>query len=345
MNYNKKDIDRFFEGKFSKKEAKDFLNWLDSPEGESTYNTIIGQVWSDELKNSDVAPEKEDPYIVKLSEKKNQSKIIPIESNDNPKKNGNQIKVWLSIAASLVLLFSVSYIFYFSSIPPIQNETAIATAEVNTIIRSTPRGNKKIITLPDGSTVVLNADSKLTYWSDFAQNRIITLEGEGFFDVVRDEKHPFRVITDNIATTALGTSFNIRAYDTNPNIQVSLATGKVRVENKFDKNLLEITPGEAVYYSGDNNTFEKQDVDLSNVLSWKEGILQFEKTPFNLIIEDLERWYGVEIKVIGDKKLPEYKCSGTFKPHEYLSNVLKVLSYSVDFEYKINGNEVILEFN
>jgi len=86
-------------------------------------------------------------------------------------------------------------------------------------------------------------------------------------------------------------------------------------------------------------------VDFSDFLSWKEGILQVEKSPLNLVIEDLERWYGVEIKIIGDKKLPEYKCSGTFKPHEYLSNVLKVLSYSVDFEYKINGNEVILEFN
>lgn len=344
MNYSKKDIDKFFEGKFSKKEAKDFLNWLDSPAGESAYDAIIGDIWSEELKNSDVVPEKEDPYIEGLLVQEEPTKFIKIGHNINKKAKPNQVKVWLGIAASLILLLSVSYIFYLNPNPP-QHNLSISTVEVKTIERSTPRGNKKIITLPDGSTVVLNADSKLTYGSDFTQNRTITLEGEGFFDVVRDEEHPFKVITDNIATTALGTSFNIRAYEGNPNIQVSLATGKVKVENNFDQNLLEIVPGEAVYYSEDKNTFEKQNVNLSNVLSWKEGILQFEKTPFNLIIEDLERWYGVEIKVAGDKKLPEYKCSGTFKPHEYLSNVLKVLSYSVEFDYKINGNEVILEFN
>ncbi|MCR9015267.1 FecR family protein [Aquiflexum gelatinilyticum] len=344
MSYSKRDIDRFFDGKLSKKEAKDFLNWLDSPAGESTYNAIIEDAWSDELKNTDEAPEKADPHIFVFSKKENQSKNISSSPVKNSKYKSKTIWTLTGLAATLVLLLSASYIFYFDS-PSHKTEERTAFLEVKTIERFTPKGNKKIITLPDGSTVVLNADSKLTYASDFIQNRTITLEGEGFFDVVRDEEHPFKVITDNIATTALGTSFNIRAYEGNPNIQISLASGKVKVENNIDQNLLEITPGEAVYYSEDSNTFEKQNVNLSHVLSWKEGILQFEKTPFNLIIEDLERWYGVEIKVTGDKKLPEYKCSGTFKPHEYLSNVLKVLSYSVEFEYKISGNEVTLEFN
>jgi len=344
MNYSKRDIDNFFEGKFSKKEAKDFLNWLDSPVGESTYNAIIEDIWSNELKNTDEAPENADPHIVSFSEKENHVEVIPFTKTKNTKGKSRTIWTMAGIAATLVLLISSNFIFFFDA--PSENvlETT-AAIEVKTIERLTPRGNKKIITLPDGSTVVLNADSKLTYGSDFSTNRTIILEGEGFFDVVKDENHPFKVITDNIATSALGTSFNIKAYKGNPNIQVTLATGKVRVENSFDKNLLEIQPGEAVYYSENNNSLEKQNVDLSNVLSWKEGILQFEKTPFNLIVEDLERWYGVEIKVSGNKKIPEYKCSGTFKPHEYLSNVLKVLSYSVDFEYTIDGNEVILEFN
>lgn len=344
MNYSKQDIDRFFEGKLSKKEAKDFLNWLDSSAGEDTYNAIIADIWDNEAENHELNQDKENVHIPILVESKAEENTPahPIKKSTN--KKPKLVKLSIGMAASLILVFSVSYVFYFNS-PP--KESAVSP-EYNVpvaIERSTPRGNKKIITLPDGSTVVLNADSKLTYGSDFATNRTITLEGEGFFDVVRDEEHPFKVITDNIATTALGTSFNIKAYDENPGIQVTLATGKVRVENSLDHDLLEIKPGEAVYYSEDKNTFEKKNVDLSDFLSWKEGILQFEKTPLNLVIEDLERWYGVEIKVVGDKKLPEYKCSGTFKPHEYLSNVLKVLSYSVDFEYKINGNEVILEFN
>lgn len=344
MNYSKQDIDRFFEGKLSKKEAKDFLNWLDSSAGEATYNAIIADIWDNEAGNQELNQDKENVNIPILVDSKVEENTTKPPIKKSTYKKSKLVNLSIGMAASLILVFSVSYVFYFNS----PSKESAVSPEYNipvAIERSTPSGNKKIITLPDGTTVVLNADSKLTYGSDFATNRTITLEGEGFFDVVRDEEHPFKVITDNIATTALGTSFNIKAYDGNPGIQVTLSTGKVRVENSLDQNHMEIQPGEAVYYSEQKNTMEKQEVDLSHVLNWKEGILQFEKTPFNLVVEDLERWYGVEIKINGDKKLPEFKCSGTFKPHEYLSNVLKVLSYSVGFEYKINGNEVILEFN
>jgi transmembrane sensor len=344
MDYSKQDIDKFFEGKLSKKEANDFLNWLESPSGEKTYNAIIEDIWSNEIKNPKSPNEVEDPHLNVLSGAHDKENKAPISTQKPKNKKPKLIRLFVGMAASLIMVFSVSYIFYFN-VPDQETLLPIASVETVSIERATPRGNKKIITLPDGSTVVLNADSKLTYNNDFAQNRTIHLEGEGFFEVVRDENHPFTVITDNIATTALGTSFNIKAYQGNPNIQITLATGKVRVENSLDKNQLEIHPGEAVNYSEVKNTLQKEKVDLAHVLSWKEGILHFEKTPFNLIVEDLERWYGVNIQVKGEDKIPEYKCSGTFKPHEYLSNVLKVLSYSVDFEYTIKGNDVILEFN
>jgi ferric-dicitrate binding protein FerR (iron transport regulator) len=193
--------------------------------------------------------------------------------------------------------------------------------------------------------VALNSDSKLTYKEDFLQNRIVNLEGEGFFEVVKDEQHPFSVITDNISTTALGTSFNIKAYAGKPEIQVVLASGKVKVENKLDNSFHEILPGEATHYSTVNQTLKKGIVDVAAILKWKDGILHFDKVPFNIIIEDLERWYGIDFQVIGTDKLPEYKCSGTFKPNEYLSNVLTALSYSVEFDYTIENENVILKFN
>ena len=79
-------------------------------------------------------------------------------------------------------------------------------------------------------------------------------------------------------------------------------------------------------------------------MNWKEGILHFDKVPFNQVILELERWYGVKLSISGTNKVPDYKCTGTFKQHEYLSNVLNVLSYSLDFEYKIIGNSVEVKF-
>jgi transmembrane sensor len=344
MNYSKKDIDRFFEGKLSKNEAKKFLDWLDSPAGEDTYNNIIEGIWANDLHKTESPQEKEDIHIPVLSKPK---ALGSLKSNTNDwaaKKKAKLVKFTYGMAASLIMVLGVSYIFYSNTSSTPELEEPVASISALPIERTTQRGIKKLITLPDGSTVILNADSKLIYFEDFANNRTLKLEGEGFFEVVKDEFHPFTVITENISTTALGTSFNIKAYQGNPNIQVTLATGKVRVENSLDQNLFEIQPGEAVYYFENKNTLKKQNADLSQVLSWKEGILQFDKIPFNVIVKDLERWYGVNIVIKGTNTIPEYKCSGTFPPHEYLSNVLKVLSFSVNFDYTINGNEVLLEF-
>jgi transmembrane sensor len=343
MDYKKKDIDRFFEGKLSKKVAKDFLKWLDSPAGSETYNSIIEDIWTSEISNTEPAQEKEDPHLPEIANQKIGIAASSETRETKSNKKSKLVKLSFGLAASLVLVLSVSYIFYSNTRYQKVTDNPISVEPV-TIERISPRGNKKLISLPDGSLATLNADSKLTYKDDFIHNRTLTLEGEGFFEVVRDEKYPFTVITNNISTTALGTSFNIKAYKGNPNIEVTLASGLVLVENILDKNQVEIQPGEAVHYSEDNRILQKQNVDLQHVLGWKKGILHFQKTPFNEIVEDLERWYGVEIEIKGIDQIPQYKCSGTFQPNEYLSNVLKVLSYSVEFEYTINGNEVILEF-
>jgi transmembrane sensor len=336
MAYNKKDIEDFFKGRLSKKEAENFLKWLDTTEGEAEYRLIIDQIWHDGT------AEKLEVLEIKSNLEINPQSVS--HSNKlNRDKNQNIRGLWLGIAASLLLVFSVSYIFYFNQ--PLKNEIEdFEIEELTTITKLTPRGNKKIISLPDGSTVVLNSDSKLTYGSDFILNRIINLEGEGFFEVKKDEAHPFTVITGKISTTALGTSFNVRAYGESSDIQVSLASGKVRVQNVEDKNLIEINSGEAVDFSTQRQTLHKKRIDISKVLHWKEGILHFDKVPFHQVIMELERWYGVEISLSGTKKVLDYKCTGTFKKHEYLSNVLKVLSYSLDFEYEINENQVELKF-
>jgi len=89
---------------------------------------------------------------------------------------------------------------------------------------------------------------------------------------------------------------------------------------------------------------EKAHVDIPKVLHWKNGILHFDKESFDQVIRTLERWYDVEFEILGNKKWPKDKCSGEFGPHEYLSNVLQVLSHSLQFEYTIVNKKVILEF-
>jgi transmembrane sensor len=337
MKFNEKDIEHFFKGKLSENKAKEFLIWLNSKEGEEAYNSQIENLWNKEserdpnLKEAELHTALNTPdYLV--TEERSQSKRIKLYFPN-----------LLKVAASLLAILSISYFFYLN-----QNidskENQIAQIVPKEIIRSAPKGQKSKISLPDGSIVFLNAESSIKYMDNFTENRTIYLSGEAFFEVAKNEKYPFEVITENLTTTAIGTSFNINAYNTASKIEVSLASGKVKIAESISQSQVEINPGEGITYSPSNSSFQMQTVDIQNILNWKEGILQFEKLPLPEVIEILERWYGVEIEIAGKKPSPQLKCTGTFKPNEYLSNVLNVLGHSIEFNYTIDDKKITLEF-
>jgi transmembrane sensor len=337
MKFNEKDIEHFFKGKLSQNKAKEFLIWLNSKEGEEACNSHIENLWNKEserdpnLKEAELHTASNSPdYLV--TEERSQSKRIKLHYPN-----------LLKIAASLLAILSISYLFYLN-----QNidskENQIAQIVPKEIIRSAPKGQKSKISLPDGSIVFLNAESSIKYMDNFTENRTIHLSGEAFFEVAKNEKYPFEVITENLTTTAIGTSFNINAYNTASKIEVSLASGKVKIAESISHSQVEINPGEGITYLPLNSSFQMQTVDIQNILNWKEGILQFEKLPLPEVIEILERWYGVEIEIAGKNPSPQLKCTGTFKPNEYLSNVLNALGHSIEFNYSIDDKKITLEF-
>jgi len=339
MKFNKKEIEQFFKGKLSENEAKEFLIWLNSKEGEKVYNSHIENLWNSETGRARNLKEVEQhtattgpDYSVNEQRSESKSKRIKV-----------QFPNYLKIAASLLAILSISYLFYLNQTID-SKENQIAQIVPKEIIRSTPKGQKSKITLPDGSFVFLNAESSITYMDNFTENRTIHLSGEAFFEVAKNEKYPFEVITDNLTTTAIGTSFNINAYNTSSKIEVSLASGKVKIAESISQSQVEINPGEGISYLPKTSSFQMQHVDIKSILNWKEGILHFEKLPLPEVIEILERWYGVEIEITGKNPSPKLKCTGTFKPNEYLSNVLNVLGHSIEFNYTINDKKIILEF-
>jgi ferric-dicitrate binding protein FerR (iron transport regulator) len=331
---------KFFEGKLSREEAKSMMDWINSTEGEDQMGSMIEETWKEEnpaTKN-------------RTRDRKNISKTAGFVDPTpiNPKihtRKPRLLKMWFGMAAAVVLLFAFGFALFSSKSTP--EEAPVAqVAQVPLLTKTTARGQRKLVVLPDGSRVTLNADSRIEYSPDFKTNRVIQLEGEAFFDVVKDPAHPFSVISHHLTTTALGTSFNIKAYGEDAPIQVTLATGKVKVEDNMPLTpAIMMDPGEGVHFDPKTSSILKSKVDLKGALSWQEGILHFEKVPFDDILTELERWYGVQFEVPAKTTLPTYRCSGTFGPNEYLSNVLAALSYSVDFSYEINEKNVLLDFN
>lgn len=335
----RKQLEDFFKGELTEAQAKDLLEWLDSAEGEEFMSAEVLQLWAE--KSIDTAYSEWDSQS--LWNKINQSKEgYPLPHLlKAPEKKQPWMPKWLKVAASL-LIFGICAWLLLPMLDFNKTDIPAEVALAKTIEKYNPAGQKTKIHLPDGSTVFLNSESKISYSEEFATNRHIQLEGEAFFNVAKDEKHPFTVNSNGIITTALGTSFNISTFNKEGKVVVTLVTGVVKLNPENKENFLILNPGEESELSKDALSIDKRRVNVNRKILWMEGVLNFDKTSMDEMVAVLERWYGVQIKVKGNQS--KVLASGTFENNETLKHVLQVLSASIGFDYKLNGKEVLIEF-
>ena len=187
---------------------------------------------------------------------------------------------------------------------------------------ATEKGEKRTLVLEDGSKVFLNSNSSITYPEDFTANRTIQLTGEAFFEVHRDEAHPFTIKTGAIKTQVLGTTFNINSYDLEE-VLVSVNSGKVSVENTKTHTQVYLTKNKQVVFKGNENPLETQ-TDSEDQIAWTRNIISLHNTSLLKTAEILENWYDVNID-FEHAAISELKITGKFKD-ESLKNVLKSIA-------------------
>lgn len=164
--------------------------------------------------------------------------------------------------------------------------------EMKTI--STPRGKDYELVLSDGTVVLLNADSKITFPTRFTGNkRTVKLVGEAYFKVSKNKHRPFIVETGNLYTKVLGTEFNLKAYP-HSDVNVTLIKGSVAVNAEGKEVMLK--PGENAEYS-ENKDIEVTTVDTEGYIQWKDGYFYFDNVPLIDVVRDLGRWYNVNIEI------------------------------------------------
>lgn len=203
-------------------------------------------------------------------------------------------------------------------------------------------GVKASFILSDSTKVWLNSGSYLNIPSDFNKdNRIVSLSGEGFFDVQSDSISPFIIHTpQNIKVKVTGTEFNLSCYEDDKNMKVTLLKGALQLIQQ-DSEAIEIKPDEQIiieYKSLVNKLDPKADTEYAT--AWKSGFLRFIDTPFDEVIRKLERWYGVNI-ALKDQSLLEHRFTADFES-ESIIQVLDLLSIIMPISYKIEGNNVVL---
>ncbi len=211
-------------------------------------------------------------------------------------------------------------------------------------------GKKSMIVLSDGTKVWLNAGSQLTYPAVFLnKDRKVTLIGEAFFDVAKNPQRPFIVSASDLSVQVLGTRFDISAYPEDKVIQTVLEEGKVNLKYSGNgifnrENVVEMNPNQMVLYDKSLGEASSEMVDVSKYVSWKDGMLEFDKVDLGRALMPVERFYNVKIH-LSEPEIGTYKLSGKLdlkdEPEEVL-NVIK-LTVPIDWQRKSNGDFIIVK--
>lgn len=213
------------------------------------------------------------------------------------------------------------------------DDSSVLTNELRT-----PAGGTYQMLLPDGSKVWVNSLSSLKFPTKFSgKERLVVLTGEAYFEVAHDRSMPFKVLVNGTEVEVLGTHFNISAYGNA--VRTSLAEGAVRVTKLGLQR--SITPGEQAVAEGGNIAVSAANIDKA--LAWKDGMFWFEEDNMGEIMEQVARWYNVEISYRGEASPKRF--TGNVRRQAKLSQVLQMLNLVSGAGFEIDGRKVIVNFN
>jgi transmembrane sensor len=353
-------IYKFLAGTASETENKQLTEWLTESNENRLYYFTIKRIWlegkeiPDNIKMTNASWER-----LKLRTSiQSHSKI-----NDDYRPHINVRK--LSIAATILILIGISSFLGIKlrSLSEYQQTTHEITV---------PMGSRSNITLPDGTSVWLNADSKLTYRSDFGRrNRDVTLSGEAYFDVSPDKGSVFTVNTRDLVIKALGTEFNVKSYPDEDATETTLVSGSIEIavtdEGIASRPVL-LKPDQRIIYSRAKGRIvaepaetkdeevefaetieeldQKPSLQISHIssseeyISWKDGRLVFRSETLENLSRKIERFYNVDIAFENDS-IKELRYTGTLD-EVTIEEVLRAIARSSDISFKIDKNKVIL---
>lgn len=215
---------------------------------------------------------------------------------------------------------------------------ATPVVEYNEII--VPRGAEYLLTLADGTTVILNSETRLRFPNFFAgKERKIYLSGEAYFNVIRDEEHPFLVEFEGGKVRVLGTQFNVKAYR-GQNTFATLVSGKVEVASGRDSVVLQ--PGELCEITADDHSLAVSEADMISVLAWKNGEFVLKNASWDQVMNELARWYDAEI-VYDSSELQGMKFHIYMDRAKTLEEALQIISKMGEITYRVEGRKVIIK--
>lgn len=309
-------INKYLDGEASEAEVKEIFQWINSDSENRKEFIQYKKVWTLTTKSN-----------------QNQDKAWKIIYPTLAQKVGKQLNInryWM-VAAGFILLFGLGMLMQYM-LPQKSQEQFSYLAETRIEV---PLGQMSNVVLPDGTTVHLNSGTKLIYSGKFnSGERTVSLEGEAFFDVTKDQAHPFVIKTNALDFKVYGTSFNIQAYPEDKEINATLVEGSLGIIGKNGSELVRLVPGENATYRETGRNILVGMVNPVIYTSWKDGLVTFRNEKLKDIARKIERWYNVEI-VIKNVRLGEEIYLGTIMKNKPVDQILEVFALTSSLKYRI----------
>lgn len=316
-------------GELDNQEQEEFEQWLlESPKNLAEF-TRATEVWEKSNGKGDFSPDVDAAWN-KFSRRISRSKEAGGTEKGRIFRLGGNSGFSYALKIAAVLLLVAGLFFVIAQVfPEFSKNNMTASA-----------GEIKEVVLPDGSKVWINSGSTLSWPDEFTSDeRLVSLEGEAYFQVAKDASKPFRISANGTVTEVLGTEFNLNAAEKNEYVVLSLVEGKVSFNSKKTEEAVILTPGEEGVFNLNTKNLTKQPIADPNFLAWKTKTLKFNSASLPQVLQTLENYYGVEINRTAEAENCTF--TGTFR-ESTLEETLEILQIALKMEYDLKGEKVTI---
>lgn len=337
-------IARYFAGTCTESEKEDFERWMAADPLHREQIETLRQIWNaPKRKRLDVDMQAAWKTLLSQATTPNG----PARERTKPRllpftlpAYSSHLKFAFRIAAAIILLVGLPYLFFqYSGISfDFGKKQTFATREI-----VADKGQRVRVLFGDGTKVILNSTSVLRFPERFAgSTREVSLQGEAYFEVARNEDAPFIVRTGDAVVRVLGTGFNVRAWPDDKSVEVVVAHGKVSVRSEWipTSNEVILTKGLFTNVPQGEQPKEPEKIDVKSYLAWTEGRLEFRRTPLADALRQLERKYDARFEVT-DSSLLSKPLTATVKK-ESLKEVAQLLALALNARYEMKDGIVKL---
>lgn len=311
---------------FTSKEEE--VQLLDNPE----VNGKMEEVWDNfnDIKSRDNIPDSDKIFQnIKEQAKIPEKQIYSLLTYDDVRYKWYKGSLAIAASVLIVIMLGVFGIYYYGK--------SNSNSYVEVV---SEKGQRKEFTLPDGSRVWLNSDTRIKYKKHFNQPvREVLLCGEAYFSVVKDASRPFIVKTSKLNIKVLGTVFNVKSYPGDNTIETTLVTGLVSIEkntgeNKDHEAPVLVKPKQKAIFSVEAEQIQLEEVNVDKTVSWRSGKLVFDNESIDAVLAKLQRWYGVKVDVVGKNRISDERYTLTVKD-ENIEEVIHLLQLTTRITFRV----------